>query len=271
VVTLFVLENIMSYFDPLAIKELLHRKKLLFARSYDAATPGSFTKGAISTFEVTTLVEAILVGLEDQTQDIAERTQRWLQEAIDEGERTTDRDASSADWHQQDLSYSLALTKFLRGQGLDRESFARSATLIERAWRTRVPPFEHKVLADGQIEYYMPVAFSGGLYADAIRNFEEYHPGVVPNIRTVRSQRGVAYLLCQHKLLGLHDPESLRKAVYRVLDVHLQSLWLGSGICRKALHWLMIAYAEDNPQANPREVVLKAYDHMPKVQRPEGV
>jgi hypothetical protein len=261
----------MSNFDPIKSKRILEKKSLIFARSYDSKDPGTFTKGAVSTFEVSTLLEAILVGLQHETRDIAERTQRWLQEAIAEGERTADRDASSADWHQQSLSYALALTKFLRGQGLDRESFARSASLIERSWRTRVPPFEHKVLADGQLEYYMPIAFSGGLYADAIRNFEEYHPGVQPNIRNIRSQRGVAYLLCQHKLLGMHEPDLLRKAVLRVLDVHLQSEWLGRGLYGKALHWLMIAYAEDNPVANPREVVLKAYDHMPKVQRPAEV
>ena len=261
----------MSNFDPVKTRQILEKKSLAFARSYDLEDTGSFLKGAVSTSRIATIVDSILVGLSNETQDIAERTQRWLQEAIAEGERTADRDASSADWHQQSLSYALALTKFLRGQGLDRESFGRSGSLIERSWRTRVPPFEHKMIADGQLEYYMPIAFSGGKYADAIRNFEEYHPGVQPNIRNIRSQRGVAYLLCQHKLLGMHDPDLLRKAVLRVLDVHLQSEWLGSGLYGKALHWLMIAYAEDNPTANPREVVLKAYDHMPKVQRPAEV
>lgn len=261
----------MSYFDPIKTKSVLERVVFQSEEIQGQREPGTFAKGGVSTFSLATLVKAILVGLADQTQDIAERTQRWLQEAIDEGEYTADRDASSADWHQQELSYCLALTKFLRGQGVDRESFARSATLIERSWRTRVPQFERKMIADHQIEYYMPIAFSGGLYADAIRNFEEYHPGVVPNIRTIRSQRGVAYLLCQHKLLGLHDAGQLRKAVNRVLDVNLQSLWLGSGLYHYSLHWLMIAYAEDNPQADPKTVVLKAYDHMPKVQRPAGV
>ena len=261
----------MSYFDPSKTKSALERVVFPSEEIQGNREAGTFAKGGVSTFSVLTLVKAILVGLTDRNQDIAKRTQRWLQEAIDEGEYTNDRDASSADWHQQSLSYSLALTRFLRGQGLDRESFARAATLIERSWRTRVPQFERKMIADSQIEYYMPIAFSGGLYADAIRNFEEYHPGVVPNIRTVRSQRGVAYLLCQHKLLGTHDTEQLRKAVRRVLDVHTQSLWLGSGLYDTALHWLMISYAEDDPQADPRQVVLKAYDHMPKVQRPGGL
>ncbi|MBL8389353.1 MAG: hypothetical protein JNK17_14160 [Hydrogenophaga sp.] len=261
----------MSYFDPSKTKSILERVVFQSEQIQSNREPGTFAKGGVSTFSVSTVIRAMLVGLEKQTEDIAERTQRWLQEAIDEGEYTTDRDPSSADWHQQSLSYALALTKFLRGQGIDRDSFSRSASLIERAWRTRVPQFERKMIADHQIEYYMPIAFSGGLYADAIRNFEEYRPGVVPNIRTIRSQRGVAYLLCQHKLLGMHDPEQLRKAVNRVLDVNLQSQWLGSGLYHYALHWLMIAYAEDNPQADPKTVVLKAYDHMPKVQRPEWV
>ncbi|WP_374406912.1 hypothetical protein [Hydrogenophaga sp.] len=261
----------MSYFDPQKNRETLITFTLGYEEGKNNRPHGSFAKGSAGASSFSTLVKAILVGLTDRTLDIAERTQRWLQEAIDEGEYTTDRDPSSADWHQQSLSYALALTKFLRGQGIDRDSFSRSASLIERAWRTRVPQFERKMIADHQIEYYMPIAFSGGLYADAIRNFEEYHPGVVPNIRTIRSQRGVAYLLCQHKLLGMHDPEQLRKAVNRVLDVNLQSQWLGSGLYHYALHWLMIAYAEDNPQADPKTVVLKAYDHMPKVQRPEWV
>ena len=261
----------MSYFDPNKTKSVLQEFTLGYELQKSSRQPGSFAKGMVSTSSLSTLIKASFVGLDGETNDIAERTQRWLQEAIAEGEYTTDRDASSADWHQQSLSYALALTKFLRGQGMDRENFARSAVLIERSWRTRVPPFEHKMIADGQLEYYMPIAFSGGLYAEAIRNFEEYHPGVQPNIRNLRSQRGVAYLLCQHKLLGMHDPDLLRKAVLRVLDVHLQSEWLGRGLYGKALHWLMIAYAEDNPAANPREVVLKAYDHMPKVQRPAEV
>ena len=239
-----------------------------FDLSYDTADPGTFAKGAVSTFMVSTLIKALLVGLEDQTVYLAERTQRWLQEAIEEGERTHDRPPHSADWHQQELSHSLALTKFLRGRGIDRASFARSAELIERSWRTRLDQIPPARMGSDMLEYYMPIAFSGGLYADAIRNFEEYLPGVAPNIRTVRSQRGVAYLLSQHKLLGIHDPEQLRRAVYRMLDVHLQGEWLGRGLHHYALHWLMIAYAEDQPDADPREVVLKAYDHMPKVQRP---
>lgn len=259
----------MSYFDPAKRKSVLETFLFDYDRTVEARQP--FVKGAMSESMVSTITMAMLVGLEDQCRDIAERAQRWLQEAIDEGERTTDRDASSADWHQQELSHALARIKFLRGQGIDRQSFARCATLTERAWRTRVPPFDHKAIADGQIEYYMPMAFSGQLYADAIRNFEEYHPGVQPDIRKARSQRGVAYLLCQHKLLGLHDPALLRKAVMRVLDVNLQHQWLGTGLYYVALHWLMIAYAEDAPDADPREVVLKAYDHMPKVQRLEWV
>ena len=117
----------------------------------------------------------------------------------------------------------------------------------------------------------MPVAYCGGLYSDAIRNFEEYHPGEVPNIRTVRSQRGVAYLLSQHKLLGLHEPAALRKAISRVLDSRLQSQWLGNGQYPQSLHWLMIAHAEAHPDADPLAVALKAYDHMPQVQRPQGL
>ena len=142
----------MSNFDPVKTRQILEKKSLAFAGSYDLEDTGSFLKGAVSTSRIATIVDSILVGLSNETQDIAERTQRWLQEAIAEGECTTDRDASSADWHQQSLSYALALTKFLRGQGLDRESFAPSASLIERSWRTRVPPFEHKMIADGQLE-----------------------------------------------------------------------------------------------------------------------
>lgn len=257
----------MSYFDSIKTKTGLESFTLGFYRSAEQRQP--FVKGATGISAASTIFVAVLVGLQDKSLDIAERAHRWLQEAIEDGERTTDRDASSADWHQQGLSHALALIKFLRGQGVDRESFARCATLTERAWRTGVPQFDRKSMVEDQLEYYMPTAFSGGLYADAIRNFEEYEPGVQPDIRKVRSQRGVAYLLCQHKLLGMHDPAQLRRAVSRVLDTNLQHQWLGTGIYSKALHWLMIAYAEDAPDADPREVVLKAYDHMPKVPRPD--
>lgn len=119
----------MSYFDPQKGKNTLETFSLDFDRSYERGERGKFFKGMVSTSIFSTCIIGILVGSDSQTQDLAERTQRWLQEAIDEGECTTDRGPSSADWHQQRLSYVLALTKFLRGQGIDRESFSRSASL----------------------------------------------------------------------------------------------------------------------------------------------
>lgn len=130
----------MSYFDPKGIKRSYKRSALALERSYELWDPGSFPKGAVSASILSTCIVAALVSFSSETQDIAERTQRWLQEAIDEGEFTTDRPSHSADWHQQSLSYSLALIKFLRGQGIDQASFARSGNLTERSWRARPDP-----------------------------------------------------------------------------------------------------------------------------------
>ena len=80
----------MGYFDPERTKHRFQRSGFSLERDYELRTRGSFPKGAVSTSVLSTCIEAVLVGVSSQTQDIAERTQRWLQEAIDEEEFTTD-------------------------------------------------------------------------------------------------------------------------------------------------------------------------------------
>ena len=55
-----------------------------------------------------------------------------------------------------------------------------------------------------------------------------------------------------------------------MLQTYLQSSWL-TGLFTYAAMWLKIVYWPHDPSLTPPETILKAYENMPDVPRPEFV
>ena len=56
-----------------------------------------------------------------------------------------------------------------------------------------------------------------------------------------------------------------------MLQANLEEAWLGGGQFLRAATWLKIVYRHYDKSLTPLEVVLKAYDNMPNVPRPDFV
>jgi len=56
-----------------------------------------------------------------------------------------------------------------------------------------------------------------------------------------------------------------------MLQANLQKNWLGGGQYIRSATWLKIVYWHNDEALTPLQTVLKAYENMPKVPRPDFV
>ena len=124
---------------------------------------------------------------------------------------------------------------------------------------------------DGHLlDTYLPYHLFAGSFQHVCKRFEKFAKNKIPkNLGTVRTSRVAAYVWAQHKLGGDYSREQAEQAVKSFFDKELEKSLLGRGQYARAAIWLKILYWNDieNPPS-PRDVLLKAYDHMPEVTRP---
>ena len=117
----------------------------------------------------------------------------------------------------------------------------------------------------------LAVGLQAGRYAEAIAFCDQLLGGALKvKAQTAKAPRQLAYLLCQRALGQSKATDAeLVEAGHRVLREHLTESWLHFGQHLRAAMWLKIVYELEAPQLSPAEVMLKAYDDMPTVPRPD--
>lgn len=121
-----------------------------------------------------------------------------------------------------------------------------------------------------RMDEYMLYSYFSGEYEKAVLEYEKNN-GFLTSEKNIAAPRDLVYALCRHKLEGVFDAAKIFLAGRKVLSKNLQSKWLGCGQGAYAAKWLNFLYGTFQPELSPREIVLKAYDDMPKVQRPSFV
>ena len=198
-------------------------------------------------------------GLEEGAQLLAELGQRLLREASLMGRLT------SHPHNNRGLAFqSLALGHWLLNGEDDCESLEASS----REYQASVEQFGR---ADSHtLDSWLPCHLSADNYEYVCECFENLTKSRVPKkLSSVRTSRVAAYIWAQHKLGDDYSREQAVLAAKSYLDKNLANSVLGRGHHLDAAIWLKILYWNDieNPPS-PRDVLLKAYDHMPEVTRP---
>lgn len=224
------------------------------------------SKGGMAESHISWIAMAHLVGLGNTMIDLAPRAIDGIDQAI----------ASNEVIGPDSLAYYALLLEakalaqwFLTGQNpiaTWSEAFdARLATQRRYADEVLTTRDRNSLLDD-----VLAVAFQAGRYAEGIAFHDKLAGPMQIAAQRIKSPRQLAHALCQ-RAMG-HSPgsdEALVRAGHQVLRDHLAERWLHHGQYLRSAMWLKIVHGLANPGLTPTEVMLKAYDDMPTVPRPD--
>lgn len=207
-------------------------------------------------------LQCLFVGLEEPGRQLLELAERLIAEAIATGEAER-----RGDYHDELMTgyHSLALCRWALNGRDDEESLAKEVEHSKLYWA------EQTIKRDAEtLDIELPGYLNAGDPAYVIEVAEASRKVKEPkSLNTVRSPRVMAYLLAKHQLAGNEVGEPLHKASEKFLDRSIDEMFLDRGLANEAALWLKIVYWNNTDDGlSPRDVLRKAYDHMPQVAAP---
>ncbi|MBY5458415.1 hypothetical protein HFO89_18915 [Rhizobium leguminosarum] len=235
--------------------------------TYNSARP----MGNVSVGQIESAISAWLVGLHAEIEPVVHRSNLWLDRAIEEDEKM----GSNHDFHRALLHSARAMRTFLEDGWNDEGHWASARVCEEAAWRFEGRPWPRNEIIKSGLDHYMAFAYQGGEHDDGFEagiDMYEHWIGEKPlSLKRVLKPREFGYALCLHRARGQFDKHELFEAGRRMLQANLEEVWLGGGQFLRAATWLKIVYWHHDEGLTPLEVILKAYDNMPSVPRPDFV
>lgn len=235
---------------------------------YDEKRP----MGNVAAGQVGTIISAWLVGLHNEISPIVHRSNEWLDRAINGDEKL----GADPNTHRTTLHWARALGGWLE-DGWNHEGHWDSARVFEEArWRYAQRPWPTNEVIKSGLDDYMAFAYQGGEHDDGfeagIDMYERWTGKKEVSLSSSLKPRDFGYALCLHRTARQQfDEDDLFKAGRKMLQVNLQENWLGGGQNIRAATWLKIVYWHHDESLTPLQTVLKAYENMPKVSRPDFV
>ncbi len=232
-----------------------------------SAEPGR-PKGKLAESDVGDVIKAWLVGLRPQVAPVLDRSIQWLAQAISEGEKVGREQEHRH--HEFVLHESHTLGCWLRGDG---DLRARWATVRERSQAAVVAGsgYTPDWIAKDRLDDEMAYCVLAEQYELGIGEYEKYWEAKPPSLKKALAPRELGYALCLHHGRGELDAAALSEAVHKMLRARLEERWLGAGQDKRAAIWLAAVYRFQGPTLTPYETVLRAYDDMPNVTRPDAL
>ncbi|MGA4215304.1 hypothetical protein ACI2UO_26255 [Ralstonia nicotianae] len=250
--------------------------------------------GNFAAFDIEDVVSAWLVGLNNEVTVVIPRSLEWLDSAIESGEenrfgplpcihRVTLHAAKAMgiwmrDNRNDELTWLIAQTAqaeymqtgYVKVLGPDKFDYELQRFVPQEVHG--LPYSSSQIVRDGLLDDFMAFAFQAGQFEQGIVEYEKHLVPKVPSLKKALKPRDFAYALCLHRA-GRHifDEPDLLSSGRKMLQAHLQETWLGRGQYLRAATWLKIVYWHHAPSMTPLQTVLKAYDDMPKVPRPDFV
>jgi hypothetical protein len=250
------------FFDPIHLRQKYLNSLLDYELSMKIAESdpiGNFGRsGIVST------VDAWLVNLKNEIAPVLPRSLDWLTYGIDHNEDVGDP-----------INFHKGMLLEAKGIGLWMLNNTNGTDVWEAATKINVTLLNDKEVWPkgkwdaGGWDDHMALAFQAEEYEAAITLYEASHKVKRPSLSGVLSPRGFAYALCLQKVHACYSPADLLTAGQLMLTAHLEESWVSYGQWICAAKWLKIVYWHANQQLTPQQTILKAYDHMPSVSRPE--
>ena len=262
----------MKIFEPTRLREVACEGMLAFLleNTYDQKRP----MGNVAAAELGDVIRSWLIGFHREVAPIVPRSLQWLDKAIaDEEDQWFGVDPNT---HRTTLHWAKAIGLWLNVEGNHEGEWDLARTYEEARWRYEKRPWPTHEIVKWGLDDYMAFAYLGGQHAEGfeagIEMYERWTGKSEVSLSKPLKPRDFGYALCLHQTARqAFDEEDLFKAGRKVLQAHLQQTWLGGGQAIRAATWLNIVYGLHDPNLTPLQVVLKAYENMPDVPRPDFV
>jgi hypothetical protein len=242
--------------------------KFYLSTQYDPMRP----MGNVAANELGTVIKAWLVGLSADVSPIIPRSLQWIDKAIEGGEKF----GPDPNAHRTTLHWAKALGGWM-DDGWNYEGDWDSARCFEEArWRYEKRPWPTNEIVKSGLDDYMAFAYQGGDHNEGflagIDMYERWTGRTGVSLSKALKPRDFGYALCLHRTARqAFDENDLFEAGRRMLQANLQGNWLSGGQFIRAATWLKIVYWHHDDTLTPLQTILKAYDNMPSVPRPEFV
>jgi hypothetical protein len=252
-----------ALFVPLASRENFEQRLdqgYAFLENFDSAWP----MGSVANDECTSLVECVLFGVWPRVKDQVARRIEWLERALNDGEQL----GPSRSFYRRKLLCALGICRWLHEADSAIDTWRQALDEHEAAL------FEPGTYTTTQVTYglddYMLLSLLSNQPARGVAMYERLRPDKPPlPLRSLRAPRDWGWWACRRRLGEVLDQTALRAAGRRVLRLNLDDPWLGRGQAIRAAMWLMAIYWLDERSLTPVQTLLRAYDDLPKVQRPD--
>lgn len=260
------------YFNPTKERQSALDFTLNFELStkFDANRP----MGNIADSILHSAIRIYLSGLQKEIYPVIPRCREWLDYAINNNEEL----GEEIDLHRTKLNWARAICEWLEN-GWDSPGHWEDARVYEEAaWRFPKRPWPRNEIISEGLDDYMAFAFQAAEpdegtdgYEIAIDMYEHWIGEKPLSLKKVLKPREYAYALCLHYARDQFTKEELFEAGRKMLQANLEKTWLEGGQSIRAATWLKIVYWHNDRSLTPLETILKAYDNMPHVSRPDFV
>lgn len=225
--------------------------------------------GNYAIHDIQDVIYAWLARLEIEISPAIPRALDWLNQAI----KGKEKFGESQNFHHMRLHWARAISKWLLSAETGKDDWAEAMRFELDYWKDE--PNTATWTIRHCLDDYMAFALQAGRYAEGIETYERLVGVKKVPLSKILKPRDYAYALCLQQTQGQFNDEDLFEAGRRVLQANLKEEWLGRGQSIRAATWLKIVYWDRDlragraPVLTPLQALLKAYDDMPNVPRPD--
>jgi hypothetical protein len=248
-------------FDPEIARRILLRdggyEWALGRKIEDSAAVGGV--GSSANARLARSINCFLVNFDEPASQLLDQVHHWVSWSIEARERA---DKVAAHFYAGQRYETLALCNWLQHRVHDANSLRQAVNEYER----------HYQIKDGKDR--VGVSLGIAPYVD-LGDWELCDrrldiAGIRPpaTLSALRTEGGLAKIICGHHLRNEYTPEQVDEALRRGLKMWMNR-WLASdGAYVRAAQWLKIAHWRQGGGLTPKQTIMKAYDYLPGVTPP---
>ena len=212
---------------------------------------------------------ASLVGWYQPFLPILDRSIEWMRYGISVNEGVGKDYREIPLFTQIGLHEALALALWFR-DGVDQPEWWQQTLQLHQQMQNEClgEIYGKKDISGLQVNDYMRRCLQAEAYEEGIIGYRHYCGDSIPTGRNLHaSERKLGYAYCLHYAEGRYSADELQHAAKILLSRRMDDEWLDRGRPYEALLWLKTVYWNRQADApNPRQVWMKAYDHLPGVE-----
>ena len=268
----------MTLFDPILSRTRAFTegmRKYHLDKQYDAEMP----MGNFGISDIGTVINAWFVGYHEEMAPLLPRALKWIEMALERDERFGGYES-----YRTDLYWAKALGSWMLEDDNDEGSWYRARIFEEARWRDPERPWPMREVVRSGLDDYLAFCVASGLeeegFEAGIETYERWTGKNDVELSGTLKPREFGLALCLYATRRRNfEEDQLYQAGRRMLQANLQGEWLGGGQYIRAATWLYIVHKfhvfldepPEDPPLTPRQVILKAYEDMPDVPKPDFV